>query len=861
MSKYDKMRSMGIPDGAIRHKMKQDGIESKDIANFFQNSSSASFAPPSSTPSSSSSSRKSASPADALRHREDMAKYFKMRKLGLPDGPIRQKMMTDGVGSSDVATFFGDVPTTKSANSAAPVEPSAALRETLSKYFKMKKLGLPDGAIRQKMMTDGIDATDMAMFFGEPTQRREAPDNVPRIDLSVLRAQQTARRQEMKGDKTSSMAKYFKMQSMGIPIGAIRQKMKNDAVAVADIAAFCGDLPSGPPPKGGPTKAQRNSQKARSKLKQLHWKKLDDKRAKNSLWNTLDSSTDSPQRQKLEKEMAEHFGKKTARNKKKGSNGRNDNSQSNGSTLKPKGPQRILDGKRARNIEIGLAQFRAFSKFETLANVVCSLDQSRLSTDRLETLLDISPTTMEIRSIENVISRMNTTQINNLGAAEKFHVSMMKVSRFREKVQCFLFKSGWDDHCDRLDDQCYNLKHAIEDILHCKGLTKVLETVLSVGNLMNKGTHAGDAKGITLDSLLKLTSTKSHDNKMTVLDYVVQTMLSNDKKKGYTTFPSELLKLKDATKCSPKVLKNSLKILEKGVQHMKREAATDLKAISTQDSTEEDAGEEKTNSGTLFTRGIEKFLKKHAAPKLEKYQEEIRRSDELCDQLRDHFGEDPTCDVVTLFDVLNKFSTAFATSVKKTTDRQARQRRMSQQAESRGRRRASRSPERGEGKGGEGKEGGNSPTKRGGRRSSRSPKGRRSRGSSVEGKRGGSSSGGNSGDTGGPNLLAAIMAKGGIGGLKRGIQMKQSASPGTKQRHEQQESLMAVLLQMGHEREEVSTISQKMMKNKSLEDINGMLDGGERSINRRLDTLKIPRVMSESEKRVAMLSAMMAGRK
>ena len=145
-----------------------------------------------------------------------------------------------------------------------------------------KKLGLPDGAIRQKMMKDNVDETSMAIFFGEATVRREAPDSVPKIDMSMLRAQQTARREEMKDEgKSGLMSKYFKMQSMGIPMGAIRQKMKNDAVAVQDIAAFCGDLPSGPPPKGGPSNAQMKSNKARSKLKQLHWKKLDSVRARN----------------------------------------------------------------------------------------------------------------------------------------------------------------------------------------------------------------------------------------------------------------------------------------------------------------------------------------------------------------------------------------------------------------------------------------------------------------------------------------------------------------------------------------------------------------------------------------------------
>ena len=474
---------------------------------------------------------------------------------------------------------------------------------------------------------------------------------------------------------------------------------------------------------------------------------------------------------------------------------------------------------------------------------------------------ETAPTKMEIKNLTNGTERMNEKQLSLLGAAEKFHRAMNKIVRFREKVSCFLFKSGFDETCDRLDDQISNLTNAITDVLNCSGLTKVLETVLSVGNLMNKGTHAGEAKGITLDSLLKLTSTKSNDNKTTVLDYVVQTMLSSETKKKYTNFPNELLKLKDATKCNMNVLTSNLKALEKGVVMMKKEAKEDNKANNNGAGNEEEGDD--AFQPTKFAKVITKFLNKKGETKINQYRSQLRVCEDRSALLRDHFGEDPKCDVVHLFDVLDKFSTAFSTSVKKTNDREARKRRMSQQSEKRGRaRRASRSPERNVGgKEGEGKEGGSSPDagqkKRGNLpkirrgRSSRSP-GRRSRGSSVEGKRG---------DSGGPNLLAAIMAKGGIGGLKNSIKMKQSASPGTKQKHEQQENLMAMLLQMGHDREEVKEIAIKIMKNKSIEQINSMMDRGEKGINKTLDLLNIPKIMSASEKRVEMLNAMMKGRK
>ena len=128
--------------------------------------------------------------------------------------------------------------------------------------------------------------------------------------------------------------------------------MKTDGVTVNDIAAFCGDLPSGPPPKGGPSLAILKSQKARSKLKQLHWKKLDSQRAKKSLWSNLDATTDSPQRHKLEEDMFAHFGKKKMKSK----NNSNGNAKGGGagSNLKPKGPQRILEGKVSFTLQCDL---------------------------------------------------------------------------------------------------------------------------------------------------------------------------------------------------------------------------------------------------------------------------------------------------------------------------------------------------------------------------------------------------------------------------------------------------------------------------------------------------------------------------
>jgi hypothetical protein len=101
---------------------------------------------------------------------EKFAPYYKMQKCGLPDGPIRQKMSADGMGDADIATFFGGGASASGGSAAggaaAAAGSSGVSDEKFAPYFKMKKMGLPDGPIRQKMSADGMGDADIATFFG-----------------------------------------------------------------------------------------------------------------------------------------------------------------------------------------------------------------------------------------------------------------------------------------------------------------------------------------------------------------------------------------------------------------------------------------------------------------------------------------------------------------------------------------------------------------------------------------------------------------------------------------------------------------------------------------------------------------------
>lgn len=131
-------------------------------------------------------------------------------------------------------------------------------------------------------------------------------------------------------------------------------------------------------------------------MKQLHWTKLNDKQLKTTLWSKVDYK-------KIELEPAQVEELFSARKKKK----REDEEGGEGGEDGDSGPQRkgqqragatrveLIDSKRARNVEILL---RSVFKMEDrhIRTAIVELDTSVLSSDRLQQLISILPTSDEV---------------------------------------------------------------------------------------------------------------------------------------------------------------------------------------------------------------------------------------------------------------------------------------------------------------------------------------------------------------------------------------------------------------------------------------------------------------------------------
>merc|ERR1712129_334356 len=130
-----------------------------------------------------------------------MGKYAKMKKMGMNDNLIRNRMKMDGVSKADQEAFFNP-------NAGKAKEKEKKANPALAKYERMRKMGMPTHAIVNKMKLDGISAEDIAEFEnpGSGKKKKKVKEVDPRL------------------------AKYDRMQKMGMPIHAIENKMRLDGI-------------------------------------------------------------------------------------------------------------------------------------------------------------------------------------------------------------------------------------------------------------------------------------------------------------------------------------------------------------------------------------------------------------------------------------------------------------------------------------------------------------------------------------------------------------------------------------------------------------------------------------------------------
>lgn len=210
------------------------------------------------------------SPADE----ESAKQYRRMLKMGMPEGAVQQKMLVDGVAQHIInSVVAGEVPAPAASAPPpavtpppAPAPPAApavkysklspADEESANQYRKMLKMGMPEGAVQQKMLVDGIaqNIIDSVVAGEVPAPAGSVPPAAAPAPPPAL-AQPAVKYSSLSPADEEIASKYRKMLKMGMPIGAVSQKMatdgatKNvmDSVAAGEVPASAGAVPTPAP--------------------------------------------------------------------------------------------------------------------------------------------------------------------------------------------------------------------------------------------------------------------------------------------------------------------------------------------------------------------------------------------------------------------------------------------------------------------------------------------------------------------------------------------------------------------------------------------------------------------------------------
>ena len=420
-----------------------------------------------------------------------LVKYTSMLKTGVPKDAVKQKMIMDGMSAHDISGICSqsiEVPKIEETdiNLSSPSE-----SDSLKKYKTMLKTGIPQNAVRQKMMLEGVSTEDMNKVLG--IQNKVIPSN---------------------------LKKFQAMLKSGVPQGAVQQKMELEGISLQDQALIFGkkNAPSSTAP---PTTPKNKG----PQLLGLHWEPLAENTGSlsKSMWGDIHSSdVDSSDLHEKEFDtLSTMFSRKATPAKQLDSSQTKTCGNTSDRILRSKSKMPTsIDMSRSNNISIGMSSFKQ-KKLTTddIVRAINNMDTSVLNCEDLSRLLEIMPSDSEKKIFNRSTSAEKIEQFHD---TEKWLYRMSTIDNCKGKIDAMVFICSFLLNADISVGKIKALIDFTELVVSSSALKEVMKCILAIGNSLNKGTYKGGAKGFRLGSLLKLQQTKSTDGKNTVMDYLIQ---------------------------------------------------------------------------------------------------------------------------------------------------------------------------------------------------------------------------------------------------------------------------------------------------------------------------------------------------
>lgn len=214
---------------------------------------------------------------------------------------------------------------------------------------------------------------------------------------------------------------------------------------------------------------------------------------------------------------------------------------------------RVLDMKMSNSLGIMLSRLPPPT---AIRDAVVACDESELNKEQIDAILKQLPTPEIIQEINDACGA-NPDQ--ELDKPEKYMKLIATIPRLAVRLQCWAFKLSFIDIVLDVEDDLIKLNQASKDLQKSEQLKNVIAVTISLGNHMNAGNARRErADGFDIDILPRLVDVKSSDNKMTLLQYIIDNI--------YKTNPSVLdieKELKSASEAFPVDFKNALARVQK----------------------------------------------------------------------------------------------------------------------------------------------------------------------------------------------------------------------------------------------------------------------------------------------------------
>ena len=156
-------------------------------------------------------------------------------------------------------------------------------------------------------------------------------------------------------------------------------------------------------------------------------------------------------------------------------------------------------------------------KFSTtdIPDLIETMDTNKLTTNVCELLIQIMPTTEEVKLVTNYDGK------EEISINDEMVIMISSIPGYTERLEAIIFDNTYESDCEIIEEEVDKFFKAFDFLKNSKKFKQWLKIIMAFGNYMNGGTFRGGVYAFKLNALNKLTSIKSKDNSKTLLLYII----------------------------------------------------------------------------------------------------------------------------------------------------------------------------------------------------------------------------------------------------------------------------------------------------------------------------------------------------